>query len=278
MAAPDTQRYPFSDLALSRRLEGAEAQSNASFVEARAKFFPQSGAQWLEVAGTSAMFDTPSSPLTQTFGLGVFEKVTHVELERLENFFQERGAPVFHEVSPHADLSLPALLHERGYQPIEFTSVMYRPIASNLSLAASRNENVRVRLIREEEYELFAQISAQGWSEHPELADFLLEIGQISARRDNTISFFAEMNGQPIATGALCLGGGVALLGGASTIPAARKQGAQLALLESRLRYGAEQGCDLAMMCALPGSASQRNAERHGFRIAYTRIKWQLKP
>jgi len=36
------------------------------------------------------------------------------------------------------------------------------------------------------------------------------------------------------------------------------------------------QGCDLAMMCAQPGSASQRNAERQGFRIAYTRIKWQL--
>lgn len=29
-------------------------------------------------------------------------------------------------------------------------------------------------------------------------------------------------------------------------------------------------------MAALPGSASQRNAERQGFRIAYTRIKWTL--
>jgi hypothetical protein len=27
-------------------------------------------------------------------------------------------------------------------------------------------------------------------------------------------------------------------------------------------------------MGALPGSGSQRNAERHGFRIAYTRIKF----
>ena len=277
MPAPNTQLYPFADLALSRRLERAEAQSNASFVEARAKFFPHSGAQWIEVAGAYAMFDTPSSPLTQTFGLGVFEKVTRVELERLESFFQERGAPVFHEVSPLADPSLPALLNERGYQPIEFTSVMCRPIGKALSLAASQNEKIRVRLMRENEHALCAQISAQGWSEHPELANFLLEIGQINAQRDNAISFFAEMNGQPIATGVLCLGGGVALLGGASTIPGARQQGAQLALLESRLRYGAEQGCDLAMMCALPGSASQRNAERHGFRIAYTRIKWQRK-
>jgi len=68
---------------------------------------------------------------------------------------------------------------------------------------------------------------------------------------------------------------GVALLAGASTIPAGRKQGAQLALLDERLRYAAQHDCDIAMMCALPGSASQRNAERHGFRIAYTRIKWQ---
>jgi hypothetical protein len=29
-------------------------------------------------------------------------------------------------------------------------------------------------------------------------------------------------------------------------------------------------------MSALPGSTSQHNAERQGFRIAYTRTKWQL--
>ena len=63
---------------------------------------------------------------------------------------------------------------------------------------------------------------------------------------------------------------------GASTIPEARNQGAQLALLDARLRYGASHGCDIAMMCAEPGSSSQRNAERQGFRIAYTRIKWRL--
>jgi hypothetical protein len=27
-------------------------------------------------------------------------------------------------------------------------------------------------------------------------------------------------------------------------------------------------------MVTQPGSGSQRNAERHGFRIAYTRTKW----
>ena len=38
-----------------------------------------------------------------------------------------------------------------------------------------------------------------------------------------------------------------------------------------------ESGCDLAMMVAEAGSGSQRNAERQGFRIAYTRTKWLLK-
>ena len=92
----------------------------------------------------------------------------------------------------------------------------------------------------------------------------------------NAPSFLAELDGQPIAAAALFLSEGVALLAGACTIPEARRQGAQLALLEARLRHAAGQGCQVAMMGAQPGSASQRNAERNGFRIAYTRIKWRL--
>jgi len=88
------------------------------------------------------------------------------------------------------------------------------------------------------------------------------------------LSFLAELNGQPIATGALTIAGDVALLAGASTVPSARRQGAQNALLEERLQYAAAHGCTVAMMVTLPGSGSQRNSERHGFRIAYTRTKW----
>jgi hypothetical protein len=39
--------------------------------------------------------------------------------------------------------------------------------------------------------------------------------------------------------------------------------------------YARKQGCELAMIVAEPGSNSQRNAQRQGFSIAYTRIKWQ---
>jgi GNAT superfamily N-acetyltransferase len=270
------QSPPFSDLALSRRLERAEGRSNKEFVEARAKLFPEIGAGWIEVAGAYAMFDGTGSPVTQTFGLGVFDPVTQADLEKLEEFFQRRGAHVHHEVSPLADASLLTLLNERGYQPIELTSVMYRPIGHGVQIASPRDKKVQSRLIRDGEVELWARTAARGWSELTELADTILELLSISAKRAGGLSFLAELDGRPIATGAMFIHDGVALLAGASTIPEGRRQGAQLALLESRLRYAAEKGCDIAMMCALPGSASQRNAERQGFRVAYTRIKWGL--
>jgi GNAT superfamily N-acetyltransferase len=267
---------PFSDIALSRRLERAEGRSNADLVEARARLFPESGAEWIEVAGAYAMFDGVSSPATQTFGLGVFDPVTPDDMEKLEEFFLQRGSHVHHEVSPLADASLLTLLNERGYQPIELTSVMHRPIRRDVQLASPRNEKVQSRLMRDGEEELWARTASRGWSELTEFADMVLELMYINAKRQDGLSFLAEFDGRPIATGAMFIHDGVALLAGASTIPEGRRQGAQLALLESRLRYAAEKGCEIAMMCALPGSASQRNAERQGFRIAYTRIKWSL--
>jgi len=89
--------------------------------------------------------------------------------------------------------------------------------------------------------------------------------------------FLAELDGRAIATAVLSIYDGVAHLAGASTIPDGRRRGAQNALLDARLRFAAERGCDLALMGAAPGSGSQRNAERNGFRIAYTRVKWQKR-
>lgn len=269
----DEAPFIFSDLSLSRRLERAEARSNAEFVEARAFVEPGSGACWTEVAGCYAMFDGVGSPITQTFGLGLFEAASDADLTRIEEFFRERGSPTHHEVSPLADPTTFMLLNARGYEPFEFTSVMFRPLS--MSTAARRDSGVSVRLVGPREHEHWAQTAARGWSEFEELGDFILGLSRVSAARADALSFLAELDGRAVATGALSICEGVALLAGASTVPEARRRGAQLALLDARLAYAAEHGCDLAMMCAQPGSASQRNAERQGFRIAYTRIKWR---
>lgn len=217
------------------------------------------------------MFDGVGSPLTQTFCLGLFATPTNTELETIERFFDERGAAILHEVSPMASTETLELLVARGYRPVELSSIMFRPI---LTASSANDTRVRARIASAEEVDLWSETAAEGWREFGELSSFMRDIGRVSASSDGMTSFFAEIDGRAVGTGAVGIHDGVAILAGASTIPEARKQGAQRALLEARLRHAAEHGCDLATMGAAPGSASQRNAERQGFRIAYTRIKW----
>ena len=264
----------FSDLALSRRLERAEAESNARFVEARARLCPSSGACWIEVAGAYAMYDRPTSPVTQTFGLGMFEKLTAASLDTIERFFLDRGAPVFHEVSPFAGVETLALLCQRNYRPVETSSALFQPVECPLP---QKDEKISVRLAGPSEAQLWSDVAAKGWThDDPELREFFLDFGAIMTARAGNVCFLAELDGEPGATGALSIHDGVAVFAGAATLPEFRRRGLQGALLNERMRYAHDHGCDLAMMVAMPGSDSQRNAERTGFRIAYTRTKWKL--
>lgn len=269
----DAPSYPFADLALARRLERTEATASARSIEARARLWPDRRAEWIELGGAYAMFDGRESPLTQTFGLGMFEETTASNLDAIERFFRERGAPVFHEVAPLAHPSTFALLGDRGYRPFEFTSVMFRPVPA--ITAEARPSPIEVRVAGPDEEPRWTRTAASGWSEVPEVEAFMMDVGRLAMATRGATCFLAELDGEPVATGMLSIHEGVALFAGASTVPRQRGKGAQLALLDARMRFAADRACDLAMMCAAPGSASQRNAERHGFRIAYTRIKFR---
>jgi GNAT superfamily N-acetyltransferase len=135
---------------------------------------------------------------------------------------------------------------------------------------------VTVRRVGPDDAELYARTSADGWREFG-FGEFMYDLQRANAASQAIDLFLAELDGRPIATAALVLHDGVALFAGASTIPDGRRRGAQNALLNERLRFAAARGCNLAMIGALPGSASQRNAERNGFRIAYTRMKFKLR-
>jgi GNAT superfamily N-acetyltransferase len=264
---------PFSDLTLSRRLERAEGHACAQYAEARRRLFPDSGAEWMECAGAYAVFDGIDSPITQSFGLGIFEELSPASLDVIERFFLDRGGPVLHEVSPFAGVAALDLLCTRNYRPIEISNVLYRPVEPT----AEHQGHIGVHVIGPEEAQLWARISAKGWAhEHPELLDFLLQLGTISSAREQSLCFLAEVDAKPGAAGVLCIHNGVALFGGSATIPELRRRGLHKALLHERMRYAFDQGCDLAMMVTEPGSDSQRNAEREGFCIAYTRSKWRL--
>lgn len=251
----------------------SEAETSIAFVEARAKLDSTVGAAHTRVGGVAAMFDGPESPLTQTFGLGVFGPLETAAYEELEDFFLSRSAPVHHEVSPLAEPDTLVQLNARGYFPVEVSTVLVRPT----SIPLDGTWSAEVREIRPEEGPLWCKTAGEGWgTESAELASFIEVFGEVMTRAEGVHCFVAEIEGRPVATGALSMVGDVALLAGASTIQSARRQGAQLALLGARLAYAMARGAELAMMVARPGSASQRNAERQGFRTAYTRTKWCL--
>jgi GNAT superfamily N-acetyltransferase len=139
----------------------------------------------------------------------------------------------------------------------------------------------RVDLITPDQAELWSEVSARAWShQHPEFLQTLRDFGAITANRVNSPCFLAYSDesgdAEPAAAGALSIHEGIALFIGAATLPEFWRRGLQSTLLAERLRHAYTAGCTLAMMAAEAGGESQRNAERNGFRIAYTRIKWRL--
>lgn len=265
----------FMDTALARRIERTEAAINASFIGARARMFPELGAAWIDMGGTYVLFDGPYSPMTQTFGLGLWEPVSAERLAAMEAFFFDHGADAFHEVSPLAGAATLAMLSARGYHPIELTTMLAQPLEGEAP-AAAPPPGLVVRPARPDEAETWIETSVTGWAAQAELVPHIRNIATVAFRNPAVTSYLVEREGRPIATGALGVHEGVALLAGASTVPGDRNQGAQRALLDVRLAEARRLGCTVAFMGAEPGGTSQRNAERNGFRVAYTRIKWHL--
>ena len=154
--------------------------ANAAFVEARSELQPHSGATWTEIAGVYAMFDSVSSPITQTFGLGIFEPFREAEFEEIEAFFESHGAATAHEVCSFADPETLSLLSSRAYSPIESSVVLVRPTTLP---AQGSNTRIVVRTVNENDAALYSRIAVQGWSsEVPELMPFIQEMGSITSR------------------------------------------------------------------------------------------------
>ena len=78
----------------------------------------------------------------------------------------------------------------------------------------------------------------------------------------------------PIAAAAMTVHDGVAVLGGAGTLPAHRGRGAQSALQRHRLRVAVLAGCTLAVAAAAADSSSERNLQAAGFRV-HRHALWQ---
>ncbi len=264
----------FVDRDCARAFERVEAHSSIRFAEARKRVHPEVGAEWIEVNGTTAIFDGVDSPITQTFGFGFEEAKLSETLDEIEAFFGSRGAATHHEVCVMAGMEPLQELARRGYLPVEQSIVQHRQLLP----LPEKPDAVDVRIIQSSEVDQWADVMAVGFSEYPEFTDLLRGIGQVSARKEGCACFLASIEGKPVAAATLNWEGDIATLSGASTVPGARRQGAHSALIAERMKYAQALGCETILVVAVPGSDSHRNAERLGFRQAYTRIKWQLQP
>jgi hypothetical protein len=262
------------DLELARRVELAEAQAAVECAEALERFRPGSGAAVRRVAGGFAVYCGKNSPITQAVGMGLDGPVSAEEFDRLEEFYRSRNETVRVETCPLADPSFIEHFGQRGYRVTEFSNVMARPVSTD-EAAPEPPEGVTIEKIGKDQIDLWTLTVSQGFADKFPVSHELLEVMKMFAFGPKTECYLARVDGKIAGGGTLALHDGVAGLFGASTLTVARKRGVQTALLQRRLARASQAGSDLAVSLAQPGSTSQRNIVRQGFRVLYTRVKFE---
>jgi GNAT superfamily N-acetyltransferase len=259
-----------SDGTLARRIEAADAAVGVTSAEVHARVNPGNEAVVEQIAGGVAVFVGIDSPLTQALGTGMRGPVSTAEMDRLERFFTTRGADVHIEVCPHADPMLLEELSARGYRLREFSNMLVRRIRT-IETPPAGASSISVQLSTPADAELWARTVALGFGGELAQSGENVAVLRDLFQQPNSKGVLAWVEGRPAGGGALTAHEGVAAIFGASTVPSFRRLGVQSAVIRALISYALEAGCDIAYTLTRPGSASQRNVERQGFRIAYTR-------
>ena len=263
----------FIDRATARRLELSSAWRSVRYSEAYARLHPDAASTVLPIGGGYAVFTGLRSPVNSAIGLGFDSPVSAADLEALENFYHARGTVAKVHVCPLADASLFALVKERGYRLSHFFSVLYRPLEETW-YPERLPDALHVTAAGPEQAELWLRVTGQGFEENDTPSSATLEVMGPNFYAEDGRAYFAWIDGEPAGGGGMYYNleqRGVEL-GGASTRLAFRRRGVQRALIEARLADARALGCDVALVLTEPGSDSQRNLARAGFRLAYTKV------
>jgi GNAT superfamily N-acetyltransferase len=261
----------FANQSLARQLELNELLNMADHTQTMARLYPDAGAVVLPVGGGVAVFTGRTSPVNRTIGLGMSQPVFDTEFTRIEEFYNPRGLFAQVDLCPLADPSLRGLLGQRGYRVYRFWNVHVRRLVPNEEVPAS---DIRVAPLELAEADLWSKTAGQAFSGHEELPppELHIKLANIAINRPDVRCLVAWIGDEPVGVAGLAIRNRLATLFSAATRLPFRKRGVQRALIEARLATAAAAGCDMAMVITLPGNNSQRNVERAGFRIAYTKI------
>jgi GNAT superfamily N-acetyltransferase len=251
----------YADAALARRIEAAEAAGARACAA-------HPGTAMLDVAGGCAIFAGADSPLTQAVGMGLNGPVSEPEIGGLEAFFRSRGARVAIDLCPLADPGLLETLAGRGYRLTEFNNVVVKRLAG-----AEIVLTPRVRRAVADEPDLWSYTVGVGFFDQPELTTGEMDVGRAIFAAPGALCYLAAADtGEAAGGAALAIHDGLATLFADSTIARFRRQGLHRELVSARLNEAIARGCDMATASMLPGSASQRNYERLGFEVIYTKV------
>ncbi|MGB8886332.1 MAG: GNAT family N-acetyltransferase [Candidatus Korobacteraceae bacterium] len=267
--ATATQSLPdFVDLEFARRLEMAETVL-PDCVEALRRYDPATPCEAETVAGGVAFFGGQDYPANQMVGMGLYGEVTAQDMDRVEHFFRSRGVPSTIVVSPLSDMSLPALLGERGYRVAEFNSVLIRRISAEEPFTAPAG--IVIERATRRNVSSWTHTLAKGFSQEVTVGE---DVFGGFATLPGALAFLARIDGEAAGgcAGRIISEARIAALFGASTLPEFRGRGVQSALIARRLHEASKAGCEYAVVSTNPGSGSQRNMERRGFRVAYTKV------
>lgn len=261
----------FVDRLLARRLESAEEMPQVYHAEWCQKNQPSVGAAVEEISGGHMIFAGLGSPIGRAVGMGFAAPVTAAEMNRLEHFYFSRGAPAQADYCPLSDPSLLELTKQRGYGIAELNNVLVRKLDPGEKFPARTGFTIRTG--KPEEALAFSSILRRCFfPDGGEPAGFDEMLSPMFAF-PGSLTFVAEIDGQPVATGAGLTIPEHKIVGlyGAGTLNDYRGRGLQSAMLERRIQVAAAAGCEYAVIVTLGGTTSQRNAERLGFRVAYSK-------
>lgn len=257
------------------RLESAEAIDAAGCAEAQCRIQINCKSAVKPVAGGVAVFCGVSAPLTHALGIGMHGPVSAHEMDELEAFFRERETAVVVDLCPHADPTLQDLLSQRGYRILEFVNVMARVPAS--AELPQIGPDIVVRKAEAGEDDLYVKTVIGGFFSRDILTEEELRLGATLFHMPCTAGYLAFFAGQAAGGGGMSIRNKVASLFGDATGLSFRGRGIHSALIGARVTAAEQAGCDLIAAGTLPGSDSQRNYQRLGFEVAYTKVTMILE-
>ena len=262
----------FVDKARARRLESCEEMPQVMYARLFRKTRPEIGAAEEEICGGHMIFAGLGSPIGRATGAGLDRAFTPGDLDRVEEFYRAHKAPAQVDLCPMHEPAVFELFKERGYAIAELNNVLFRKLDAQEKFPPPP-VGCEIRPSRREEAETAGAIVESAF--FPDGAPEAYR-GLIAPfyRMERALAFVAIVDGRLVAcgTGLVIPEHRVFALCGAGTLTEYRGRGLQTALLRARMAAAVQAGCEYAVVVTNGGTTSQRNAERLGFSVAYSKV------